>query len=262
MRRILNRPRTHESTCSELARQPLGGVAVGLAGEAPGGVGGVELLDHSVGGNTCFGPEQCLQQHSSGGAVEDLLRRGRGGGEGGWLERAASAESPRRRGPLPRSIHLLRKSSVGSTRSQPCGAPAASARVRSKSSLGGSFNAVLEEQDDDAPLRERPENPIFRALARRRADDDDRGAALRGDGPSLVRIDGARQERRVELRDVEARLLAIRRDLLRSLPDGRRAAGEARGKSATRSAEAGREVFRALRRRKRRSPCRSGPRWL
>src|ERR1039457_1098034 len=160
MRRILDRWRTRESTCPELARQPLRGVAVGLAGKAAGGVRGVELFDHLVGRNRrniCFGPEQCGPQHSSWGAVEALPRRGRGGGERTWLRRATAQDrngGGGRAGPhtpskkISRGLHekqaLWR---AGCLRAGP-------KQIR----LRRLFQPALEEENDDVPLREGPED--------------------------------------------------------------------------------------------------------
>src|ERR1035437_4832755 len=208
MRQILNRSRTRESTCPELARQPLRGVAIGLAGKAAAGVRSVELFDCGFGGRTGFGPVQCGKQHSSGEAAEEMLRTGRGGGERGWLERAAAQDrddvgssfspyTPSKK--IIRGLHekqaLWRSGCLRAGPKQIC--------------LRRLFHPSFEHQDDKSPLRERPEDLASGAAPRRRADDDDGGATLRRDGRTLVRIYGAGHEPCPELGDVKARFFTI-----------------------------------------------------
>src|SRR5450759_1705642 len=226
MRQILNRPRTHESTCPELARQPLRGVAIGLAGKPAGwaGRGGVEFFDDSLGRDPCFGPEQRLQQHSSGEAAEELLRKGKGGGERGWLERDAAQDRDDAGNSF--SPHTPSKKITRGLHEKQAFWRSGRLRAGSKQiCLRRLFQPALEEQNDDAPLSELYEDPVFLARAGGGANDDDRGATGGGYGPSPVRVDGPRPQGSVEPRDVEPALFTIRRNFFGPFPHRGHAAG-------------------------------------
>ena len=92
MRRILNPEDSRVNVAPSSPASHSAASRIGLAGEASGGVGGVELFDHAVGGNICFGPEQGAPSITRrvappGSCLEE--GRGRGWSADGERERAA-----------------------------------------------------------------------------------------------------------------------------------------------------------------------------